>query len=68
MIELTDQQCRELDKGEQPPAFVDPKTGQEYLLIRREIYEQVRGILKTFNRGWEDDPEMDAYEQFRKKA
>jgi hypothetical protein len=68
MIQLTDQQCRDLDKGEQPPVFVDPKTRQEYLLIRREICEHVGDILKSFSRGWEDDPEMDVYEQFRKKA
>jgi hypothetical protein len=67
MIQLTEQQRVALDEAEQPPVFVDPKTGQEYLLIRREIYEQVRGILKPLNRGWEDDPKMDAYEQYRKQ-
>jgi hypothetical protein len=68
MIELTDNQQKALDGPEQPPVLVDPRTGQKYRLIRQEIYEQVRGILKPFNKGWEDDPEMDAYERFRKKA
>jgi hypothetical protein len=67
MIELTEQQRQALNGTEQPPVVVDPQTGQEYLLIRREIYEQVRGILKPFNRGWEDEPDTDAYEQYRKK-
>jgi len=67
MIELTEQQRQALNGSEQPPVVLDPQTGQEYLLIRREIYEQVRGILKPYNRGWEDDPDMDAYEQYRKK-
>jgi hypothetical protein len=67
MIELTEQQRQALNGGEQPPVVIDPKTGQEYLLIRREIYAQVQGILKPLNRGWEDDPEMDVYEQYRKK-
>jgi len=67
MIELTEQQRQALNGSEQPPVVLDPQTGQEYLLIRREIYEQVRGVLKSTNRGWEDDPEMDAYEQYRKK-
>jgi len=67
MIELTEQQQRALNESEQPPLVVDPKTGHEYRLIRQEIYEQVRGILKPYNLGWEDDPEMDAYEQYRKK-
>jgi hypothetical protein len=67
MIELTEAQARSLDTHEQPPVAVDPRTGQQYLLIKREVYELVRGILKPFNRGVEDDPEMDVYEQYRKK-
>jgi len=67
MIELTQEQRQALVHAEQPPVVVNPDTGQEYLLIRREIYELVRGTLKSFNRGWEDEPEMDAYEQYRKK-
>ena len=67
MIELRDDQLHALDGAEQPPVAVDPRTGQEYLLIRREIYELVRGTVKSFNRGVEDDPEMDVYEQYRKK-
>jgi hypothetical protein len=66
MIELKEDQLQALDGQEQPPVAVDPRTGQEYLLIRREIYEQVRGILKPYGRAW-DDPEMDVYEQYRKK-
>ena len=66
MIELKEDQLKALDGQEQPPVAVDPRTGQEYLLIRREVYELVRGLLKPFNRGW-DDPEMDVYEQYRKK-
>ena len=59
MIELTPQQQQALDtQAEQPPVVVDPRTGQEYLLIRREIYELVRGTLKPYGRGW-DDPADD---------
>jgi hypothetical protein len=68
MIELTEQQQQALDaQVEQPPVVVDPRTGQEYRLIRQEIYELVRGTLKPFSRGWEDDADMDAYERYRKK-
>jgi hypothetical protein len=67
MIELSDDQLQAIDGQEQPPVAVDPRTGQEYLLIKREVYDLVRGIVKPFNRGVEDDPEMDVYEQFRKK-
>lgn len=68
MIELTKEQQQALDtQTEQPPVVIDPRTGQEYLLIRRQVYELVRGTLQPYNRGWEDDPEMDVYEQYRKK-
>lgn len=36
MIELREDQLPPLDAPEQPPAVVDPRTGQEYLLIGRE--------------------------------
>jgi hypothetical protein len=65
MIELTNEQSQAMEAGPQPPVAIDPRTGQEYLLLRREIYELVKGTLKPFSQGWEDDPEMDAYEQFR---
>ncbi len=68
MIELTEQQRQALDKAEQPPVIVDPGTGQKYRLIREEIYQLVQGTLKPYNRGWEDDPEMDVYEQYRKQS
>ena len=67
MIELKDDQLQNaLDKEKQPVAVIDPRTGQQYLLIRREMYEKMQGILRPFNRGW-DDPELDVYEQYRKK-
>lgn len=52
MIELTREQAQALDAPQQPPVVVDPRTGQEYLSIRREIYELVRGTLKPYGRGW----------------
>jgi hypothetical protein len=54
MIELSGEQLKALDAPEQPPVAIDPRTGQEYLLIRREIYELVRGTLKPYGRGWDD--------------
>ena len=48
---------------------VSPKTGPLAGFGEADgfILEQVRGILKPFNRGWEDEPDTDAYEQYRKK-
>ncbi len=58
MIELREDQLPSLDAAEQLPVAVDPRTGQEYLLIRREIYEKVRGFLQPYSRVW-DDPAND---------
>ena len=58
MIELTREQRQAIGTAEQPPEAIDPETGQEYLLIRREIYEKVRRVLKPFGRGW-DNPADD---------
>ena len=59
MIELTREQLRALDEPHQPAVAIDPRTGQEYLLIRREIYEKVRGTLKPYGRGWENAADDD---------
>ena len=59
MIELTEHQQKAVDTQEQPPVVVDPRTGQEYLLIRREVYEIVRGTLKPVGRGWDDPADDD---------
>jgi hypothetical protein len=59
MIKLTQEQLQALDADEQPPVAIDPRTGQEYLLIRRQIYDLVRGTLKPFARGWDDPADDD---------
>jgi len=59
MIELREDQLQSLDAPQQPPVAVDPRTGQEYLLIRREIYEKVRGFLKPYGRAWDNPADDD---------
>jgi hypothetical protein len=49
MIELKEDQLLALDAARQPASAVDPRTGQEYLLIKREIYEKVCLALKPFS-------------------
>jgi hypothetical protein len=43
MIELTDEQARELAQPE--PVAIDPRTRQTYVLIHRELYERLKGLL-----------------------
>jgi len=59
MIELRDDQLQALDRQPQPLVAVDPRTGQAYFLIRREIYELMRGTLKPYGRGWDDPADDD---------
>jgi hypothetical protein len=43
MIELTPEQRQELSGPE--PEAIDPQTRQVYVLVRREVYERLRGLL-----------------------
>jgi hypothetical protein len=58
-IELTQEQLQTLDAPDQPAVAVDPRTGQEYLLIRRDIYEKVRSVLAPFGRAWDSPADDD---------
>ena len=56
MIELTDEQRRELDQPE--PVYVhDPKTNESYVLVRAEVYERLKERLYD-DSPWTDE-EMD---------
>jgi hypothetical protein len=67
MIKLRDDQLQALESETQPVAAVDPRTGQVFRLIKQEVFDLVRGIVAPFNKGVEDDPAMDVYEQYGKK-
>ena len=43
MIELTEEQRLELSEPE--PTAVDPQTHEEYVLIRKELYEKIKGLI-----------------------
>lgn len=68
MIDLTEEQLRELGNGE-PAKLHDPRTDQTYVLVRADVYERMRAIVDgvTKRAGW-DDPALDAYEQYRNTA
>lgn len=59
MIELKEDQLHALDSPQQPPVVLDPRTGQEYLLIRREVYDKVRSILKPMGSAWDNPADDD---------
>ena len=68
MIELTEEQRRELD-GDQFVRVRDPKANATYVLLREEFYVKMKAIIDGYTRraGW-DDPTLDVYEQFRDQA
>jgi hypothetical protein len=45
MIELTEQQRQAVGQSETPPTVIDPDTKTAYVLLRKDVYEQMRGLL-----------------------
>jgi hypothetical protein len=66
MLELTHEQATAVEQGELP-VLLNPATGEEFVLIRKEAYEKMRRFMAPLSRGW-DDPALDVYEQYRKKS
>lgn len=79
MIELTDQQQQELRQtGAGEVRIADRETGQQYVILRAEIYERLKGLLyddsdwtpeeqlqllaESGKRAGWDDPTMDVYD------
>ena len=77
MIELTDEQRRELQQPE--PVAIDPQTRQAYVLVRKEVYEWLKELYD--DSPWTDEEmdalaweagraagwdEMDEYDQYQK--
>ena len=76
MIELTDEQCRELE-GPEPPRAHNARTNETYVLVRADLYERLRMLLddelpdvsalveeamREYDR---DDPSLESYQQYR---
>jgi hypothetical protein len=59
MIELTKEQSLALDAPPQPAVFVDPRTGQQYRLIKEEIFKLMQGVVKPLNRNWDNPADDD---------
>ena len=59
MVELTQEQLQALDAPQQPPTLVDPRTGQQFLLIRKEVYDKVRTFLTPYGRAWDNPADDD---------
>lgn len=67
MIELTEEQVQALKDQNGPLRLVNPHTKENFVLVPERVYELTCTIVSGPNRrGW-DDPELDVYENMRKK-
>jgi hypothetical protein len=79
MIELSEEQVLVLQKGGHDlHEVINPGTGEQYVLVRREVYDRLRALLdedftaedafraqieSAAAAGW-DDPALDIYNDF----
>ena len=80
MIELTEQQRQAVHASEAPVRLVDPDTQESFVLVRADVYEQLKGLLgedfqpsvaypavdRAFSEGW-NDPKMDDYDRYEEE-
>jgi hypothetical protein len=79
MLDLTEEQCQRLERGE-PIEVTEPQTARPCVLLRKDVYERVRHLLcddadwtyddlrqqlarSATANGW-DEPCMDAYDRY----
>jgi hypothetical protein len=54
MIELTEQQAEAVARSEQPPLVVDPRTREEFILVRKDCFEAMQKGMSSLKRRWDD--------------
>jgi hypothetical protein len=59
MIELTQEQMQAVEQEEPLPVMVNPKTQEEYVLIRKERFEAMQKWIAPLKRRWDDPADDD---------
>ena len=59
MIELTEQQAETVAHAEQPPLVVDPRTKEEFILVRRDRFDAMQRWMSSLKRRWDDPADDD---------
>jgi hypothetical protein len=67
MIAMTEEQMQAMETVKGPLRLVNTQTKQSFVLIPQDVYEKLCKIVEGPNRNGWDDPELDVYEQYRKK-
>jgi hypothetical protein len=63
MIELTLQQVHALERGEPFVLMVNPTTGEEFVILRKERYEAMQKWIAPLKRRWDNPADDDLIEQ-----
>jgi hypothetical protein len=67
MIDMTEEQMQAMKAAKGPLRVLNTHTQETFVLIRQDVYEKLCKLVEGPNRNGWDDPELDVYEQFRKK-
>ena len=59
MIELTMEQMQAVEKEEPLPVMVNPKTREEFVLIRKDRYEAMQKWIAPLKRRWDNPADDD---------
>jgi hypothetical protein len=51
MLELTEEQVRAVEQAEQPLLLLNPKTREEFVLVRKDVFDHMRKVLRPLDRG-----------------
>jgi len=63
MIQLTLEQMRAMEREGPLPVLVNPKTGEEFVLLRKDRYEAMQKWIAPLKRRWDDHANDDLIEQ-----
>jgi hypothetical protein len=59
MIELTEEQAEALTRAEQPLLLVNPRTQEEFVLVRKARFEAIQRWVASLKRRWDDPTDDD---------
>jgi hypothetical protein len=59
MIELTEQQAEAIERAETTPLMVNPRTGEEFVLVRKDRFEAMQKWVASWKRRWDDPADDD---------
>jgi hypothetical protein len=59
MIELTGEQVEAIARAEHSPLLVDPRTGEEFVLVRRDRHNSMQKWIAALKRRWDDPADDD---------